>query len=201
MAIADLRNSTSPCVLYEPLDNFRATVRVTMLRRWGVNEDDEIDRSIVEHGWHAIAVEDHEPPFLYTIGLITQSNHPELIILGLDRRTAHSVVAAVVENIRAGTRVGVDMGAESRLTILDNLTVAFRPMHPTQHELFLGYALAHARRHATPLRAVQVLWPDKADRFPVDVDCDIDVRTLQPRLELPATLSELREFRRNFASD
>lgn len=166
-----------------------------------MSEDDEIDRSIVEHGWHAIAVDDHEPPFLYTIGLITQWNHPELIILGLDRRTAHSVIAAVVENIRRGTRVAIDMDADSRLTVLDNLTVAIRPVHASQHELFLGYALAHARRHATPLRAVQVLWPDKADRFPMDVDCQIDVRALQPRLELPVTPSQLREFRRDFASD
>jgi len=163
--------------------------------------DDDIDRSVAEHGWHAIAVEDHEPPFLYTIGLITRSNHPELIILGLDRRTAYSVIAAIVENIRARAQLGIDVGESSRLTILDNLTVVLRPVHPSQHELFLGYAMAHARRHTAALRALQVLWPDKADRFPVDVDCEIDVRTVQPRLEVPATPSELSDFRRKLARD
>jgi hypothetical protein len=68
-------------------------------------------------------------------------------------------------------------------------------MHPSQHELFLGFAMAHARRHDVPLRALQVLWPDNANRFPFDPDCDRDIRALQPPLELPATSSVLREFR------
>jgi uncharacterized protein DUF4262 len=153
-----------------------------------VSEDDDIDRSVFEHGWHAIAVEDHEPPFLYTIGLITQSNHPELIILGLERRTAYSVIADVVATIRAGAD-------------LDQLSFAFRPVHPSQHELYVGYAMSHARRHDTPLRVVQVLWPDKAGRFPTDGDCDLAVRTLQPPLQLAVTPSELRAFRREFSDD
>lgn len=166
-----------------------------------MNEDDEIDRSVAARGWHAISVRDHEPPFLYTIGLITQSNHPELIILGLNQRSASAVISALVDKVRAGTQLGVDAGAISRLTILDNLPVLLRPVHPSQHELFLGYAMGHARLHATALRALQVLWPDEADRFPMDVDFDSELRTLQPRLELPVTPSELREFRRKLAID
>src|SRR5689334_13370265 len=70
-----------------------------------VSEDDEIDRSVVQHGWHAIGVDDHEPPFLYTIGLISQFQHPELVILGLEGKTAHPLVARSVEMIRNGTRL------------------------------------------------------------------------------------------------
>jgi Domain of unknown function (DUF4262) len=158
-----------------------------------VGEDDEIDRSVVEHGWHAIAIDDREPPFLYTCGLITQFQQPELVILGLTRKMAYSVVASIVEVIRNGTR----LDAGSRVD-LDGLVIAIGPFHPSQHELYLGYAMAHARRHATRLRALQVFWPDNDGRFPFDLTCDAEVRALQPRLELPASRSELGAFRREF---
>jgi len=28
----------------------------------------DVEASIAKHGWHAISVDDHDPPFLYTIG-------------------------------------------------------------------------------------------------------------------------------------
>ncbi len=165
--------------------------------RGGVNEDDDIDRSVAKHGWHAIAVDDHEPPFLYTCGLITRSQHPELVIVGLEGEVAYRIVAAIVELIRNGTQ----LEAGSRVTVLDGLVTEIRPVHASQHELYLGYAMAHARRHHTTLRALQVFWPDKDGRFPSDVACDGEVRALQPRLEVPAAPSELRAFRRWLGSD
>jgi len=162
-----------------------------------VGEDDDIDRSIVKHGWHAIGVDDHDPPFLYTCGLISQFRHPELVILGLDGKTAHPVVASIVKVIRNGTRL--EVGA--RVELLGGLVIAIRAFHPSQHELYLGYAMAHARRHHSTLQALQVLWPDNNGRFPFDLTCDSEVRALQPRLELPASVSDLRAFRREFAGD
>ena len=145
-----------------------------------MGEDDDIDRSIAQHGWHAIAVDDCDPPFLYTIGLISKSQHPELLILGLDRRTSYSIVTALVELIREGAVI------DGRFEILDGLAVVTRPVHATQHASYLGYAMAHARRHDVPLRAIQVFWPDKDGRFPFDVECDAEVAAVQPRLSLPA---------------
>jgi hypothetical protein len=159
-----------------------------------VSEDDDIDRRVAKHGWTAISVDDHEPQFTYTCGLLTRSQHPELIVVGLAGKTAYRVLAAVIERIQRGER----FTAAAQLQILEGLAVAIRPVHVSQHELYFGYAMAHARRHDAPLHAAQVLWPDQAGYFPFDRECDSDVRAVQPRLDVAADPTELRSFRRRF---
>ena len=46
--------------------------------------EQEIAEVVREHGWFAASVGDHEPPFLYSIGLMQTCDHPELIVFGLD---------------------------------------------------------------------------------------------------------------------
>jgi hypothetical protein len=138
-----------------------------------MSEDDDIDRSVAAHGWHAIAVGDHVPPFLYTCGLLTRSNHPELVLFGVEKKTAYRVVAGCVRAIREG----LVLEAGSRFEVPGGLVMVIGAVHPSQHEVYLGYAMAHARRHRTTLQALQVFWPDEAGRLPP-----------QPRLELPRTV-------------
>jgi hypothetical protein len=160
-----------------------------------VSEDEEIAQSVRAHGWHAIAVTDHPPEFVYTCGLMTTFQHPEAIILGLRGRPAYSVLAAMVDDIRRGRTFESPGRYEG---VLVDFPIAIRRVHPSQHELYLGYAMGHCRYmgNAGGLVAVQVFWPDKASRFPFDVGCDQDVMNLQPRLDLAVTPSELRAHRR-----
>ena len=53
--------------------------------------EEEIAEVVREHGWYAASVSDHDPPFLYSIGLMQTSDHPELIVFGLepDNALAH----------------------------------------------------------------------------------------------------------------
>jgi hypothetical protein len=156
-----------------------------------VGEDLEIDESVTKHGWHAISVDDHDPLFLYTCGLLSRHSHPELIMLGLDSEAAHVVVADIIEHIQAGTR----LEPGSRLELSKHLTVQIGVVHRSQHQRFLGYAMGHARLHGLKLRALQVFWPDNNGFFPTDLACDGEVCACQPRLALPATPSERRAFR------
>jgi hypothetical protein len=162
-----------------------------------VRVDEEIAEVVREHGWYAASINDHEPPFLYSIGLMQTFNHPELIMFGLEAGNVHALFSQLIREIRAGHAYAesavctVDMGG-------DEHRVGFRPVHPTQHELYLGFAMGYCRHIGRwgELEAMQVFWPDAAGKFPFDVGCDLEVYQLQPRLDIGLTPQELRQWRR-----
>lgn len=142
---------------------------------------DRTRRDILEHGWSAIAVDDHDqgPPFVYTIGLMQSFQHPELILFGLPVGTAHSVLSVVVDDIRSGKgfRSGEHTG------VLTSGPVGIRPVDPSWHEVYLGYAMGYVREERLgEIQCVQVVWPDAACRLPGEPECDPDVVAAQPAL-------------------
>lgn len=161
--------------------------------------EEEIADVVREHGWYAASISDHEPPFLYTIGLMQTLNHPEFIMFGLDAGNAHALFSQLVRNIRAGQSYA-EPGVYTVNIGSDEHQVGFRPVDPTQHELYLGFAMGY-RRHIGrwgELSAMQVFWPDSSGKFPFDVGCELDVYQLQPRLDLGLTPQELRKWRRQW---
>src|SRR5262245_27264886 len=130
---------------------------------------------------------------------MTTFAHPEAIILGLSPQAAYSILEVMVEDIRGGRSFAAPGVYDG---VLAGLPVAVRAVDPSQHALYLGYAMGHCRYTGNPggLAAVQVFWPDKRGRFPFDSECDAEVAALQPRLDLPAPESEVRAFRRRFGA-
>ncbi len=124
--------------------------------------------------------------------------HPELIIFGLDPRQSHGVLAGIVREIRIGGSFKTP-GTHSGI-LLNDARIAIRQVHPTQHPLYLGYAMGFCRHigRVGQLQAVQVFWPDNGGKFPFDVGCDLDVYRHQPRLDIPLTPSEIKEFERQW---
>jgi hypothetical protein len=148
------------------------------------SEDENIARSIQKHGWHAISVMDRPPGFVYTCGLLTTFDHPELIVFGLKERAMYDILAAMVEDLRKQFRSFSKPGIYDG--VLDGgFTVATRPVLEEHHEAYLGYAMGHCRvmGKTGSMRAIQVFWPDSQRRFPFDVACDLRVVQLQPRLD------------------
>jgi hypothetical protein len=147
------------------------------------SEDAEIARSDHKHGWHVISVSDRPPTFTYTCGLMTTLAHPELIVFGLDRRSAYDLLAPMVEELRKGRSYSEPI-VHREVPGMDRPFVT-RPVHPSQHEIYLGYAMGHCRYRGKPgsLVALQVFWPDSYGAFPIDEGCDIRVRSSQPRLD------------------
>jgi hypothetical protein len=88
------------------------------------------------------------------------------------------------------------------LAHIEGCDVAIRPVHPTQHILRLGSAMAFYRRLARPeaLTVRQVFWPDKAGRFPFEIECDPRASQMQPRMELAVPPSELKAFLDEYGS-
>lgn len=152
-----------------------------------MSEDNDILQSVERTGWHTVGVEwsEDSPSFLYTIGLGTSWDHPEVIVFGLPNEVAYSIVATVVDRVREGMSCATP-GIHHDL--LGDLPVWVRPVHPSQVERYLGYAMGYYRLVGRPsdLRAVQLFWPDKVGRLPNDTQCEPEVAAAQPRLEIPA---------------
>ena len=146
--------------------------------------EDEIAEVVRGHGWFAARVSDHDPPFFYSIGLVQTCGHPELIVFGLDPSDAHVLLSAIVREIRAGrSHAQPDVYT---VAMAEDHRVGIRRAHPTQHQLYLGYAMGYSRYlgRIGELEAAQVFWPDSGARFLFDVGCDLGPYRCQPRLDI-----------------
>jgi hypothetical protein len=147
-------------------------------------KDKDIAAKVEAHGWTAVGVDDHDPPFVYTVGLMYAARHPELIIVGLAEQ-GYPLLAALIGLIGAGQSFASPGRYDD---VLAGVPLAVRPVHPSQHERYLGYAMAHCRHRGDTgkLSAVQILWPDDNGKFPFDADCHPAAAQFQPLLDRPA---------------
>jgi hypothetical protein len=154
-----------------------------------------IVRDVEQHGWSAISISDIDPPFIYTVGLMQTFDHPEAILFGLEPKVTHGILANLVSNIRTGKRY-VDSGTYDG--VLNGYSIGIRPVHESQHEQYLGYAMGFCLRSGhLDLKAVQVYWPDRHGVFPFEPNCDLGVYSRQPRLDVALTPSELEDLDRD----
>lgn len=161
--------------------------------------DEEIAEVVRKHGWFAASIRDHEPPFLYSIGLMRTYHHPEFIVFGRDPHDAHTLFSGLISNIHSGQSYSepgvytVNLGG-------DDHQVGLRRVHPTQHELYLGFAMGFVRNigRIGELEAMQAFWPDAVGKFPFDVGCDLAVYGLQPRLDIGLSPREVARFQRQW---
>src|SRR5262245_14353307 len=127
-----------------------------------MSPDDEFAEDVRNHGWSLANVYDNKPPFQYTIGLMETCRHPEFIIFGLESEHAHALFSALIRDIRAGNSYS-EPGIYTVNVGGDGHQVGFRPVHPTQHELYLGFAMGFLTNigRMGELKAMQAFWPDR----------------------------------------
>jgi hypothetical protein len=161
--------------------------------------DEEIADIVRQHGWYAANVNDAEPPFLYSIGLMQTCQHPEFIIFGLDAENAYALFSGLINDIRNGASYA-ENGVRTIKLGDDKHNVGFRRVHPTQHPLYLGFAMGFMTTigRIGELEVVQAFWPDAGGKFPFDAGCDLGVFALQPRLDIGLSPREVREFERRW---
>src|SRR5262249_53986273 len=116
--------------------NVGDSLRESPVKAAEVHVDEEIAEVVRQFGWYAASISDHEPPFLYTIGLMQSFNHPDLILFGLDADNTHALFSQLVDDIRAGKSYA-EASVKSVIIGGDEHRVGFRRVHPTQHELYL----------------------------------------------------------------
>lgn len=152
-----------------------------------------------KHGWFVAAINDAQPPFLYSIGLLKTYSHPDFIVFGLDSDNSYALLSGLISQVKAGRSFTkpsietVDIGG-------NEFQVGFRPVHKSQRPLYLGYGMGFMRHIGRwgELEAMQVFWPDRSGKFPFEAGCELSVYDLQPRLDIPLTKDEEEEFYREF---
>jgi hypothetical protein len=176
-----------------------ATLKRGRLVERSKDVDDEFAEDVRIHGWSVANINDHKPPFQYTIGLMQTCRHPEFIVFGLDSDNAHALFSGLVRDLRAG-RSYAQPGVYTINLGSDEHRVGFRRVHPTQHPLYLGFAMGFLTNigRIGELEAMQAFWPDSSGKFPFEAGCDLAVYELQPRLDLGLTPREVRRFERQW---
>jgi hypothetical protein len=145
---------------------------------------DERDRGIAakirRFGWNVTGVwGGSTPEWAYSIGIWHTLRAPEVCLFGLPAQTATGIV-----NVVGGlARDGEELREGRRDDVLNGYDVELRIVHPLWYQRFFGAGLDFYVR--PPLPMVQLLWPDRAGRFPWEPDADEWCRDSQPRLWLP----------------
>lgn len=116
---------------------------------------------IDEHGWAVVKVP--ELGLAYSIGLLERFGHPEVAILGLPVQTAHMIINIIGGLVRGGESFG-DGDETASGVLLEGYACAFRAVHPSRFEDYLGQLLDHYPPGDIPV--LQCCWPDATGAFP-----------------------------------
>jgi hypothetical protein len=143
---------------------------------------DERDQNIAEKirrfGWNVNGVSGGATAdWAYSIGVWHSLRGPEVCVFGLPVRTAMDIVNVVGELIRDGERL---LDGQRRDDVLNGYDVVVRMAQPRWYRRFFGAGIDFYQRPPMPM--AQVVWPDRAGRFPWDDDAEDWCRQSQPRL-------------------
>ncbi|MDO8185816.1 DUF4262 domain-containing protein [Conexibacter sp. JD483] len=124
---------------------------------------------LVEHGFYIQVVGGREGPqalpgFAYTVGLVENATHPELVLVGIPAESAGPLLSNLCAKILAGSH-RLQAG-ETRSDLLQG-DYAVAVTNCPQHLLALV-----SKDPDHPTDAVQLLLPDPAGRLPSDPDVD-----------------------------
>lgn len=144
---------------------------------------DDSDRKVIhdvnDHGWHVVNIlpENQTPGWAFTIGLEQSLKHPEIVVFGLDSKLAHPLLNDLGDAIRKGQ---VYEPGREYAGLLEGVQLTFRPVLPVWYRPFLGTALWF--NDGPSFSTLQLLWPDKGNRFPWQDGFDPDWSWAQPML-------------------
>ncbi|URM91542.1 DUF4262 domain-containing protein [Streptomyces sp. MRC013] len=144
--------------------------------------DSRIAGNVTEFGWHVVGVAGGDSPGDWgcSIGLWHTLRSPEVSVFGLPSPTAMRVVNSAAAGVRDGVPLEPD---QRRGDVLHGYEVTVRPVRPSWYLVFFGAGVDFYQ--APPLPITQLLWPDRAGRFPWDEEADECCRTSQPLFWIP----------------
>jgi hypothetical protein len=127
----------------------------------------QVDDAVKEHGWYVTHVTADEQ-FSYTVGLVKNYHHPELLLIGLDDETAFEVLDHLHQNVAHGEVFGI--GESFTMPALATVvTFHTANSHDSKHPL--GVAQRYYRSEHIPVLDCRV-WKMGADDWEAYSDCD-----------------------------
>ena len=130
-----------------------------------------ISDNIREYGWHCLHVfptEQGQDKFSYSIGFGESYDAPEVLIFGLERDKAHSLLNECAQLLKGGHTILP--GVEDANVLAGDHKVVFKPVRPDRFGEYLGTALRYYQ--GKPFSAVVMFLPDRQHRFPWQPDYD-----------------------------
>jgi hypothetical protein len=125
---------------------------------------------VARFGWHVVAVSDSREgsiDYCFSVGLFETYDHPEIVVFGLPMNVAHRVIATCVELIEQGSPL---QAGEVREDLLNRFSAAIVSVDHANYSEYLGSAIGFY--DGTDFPALQIVWPDKENRFPWDPESD-----------------------------
>jgi hypothetical protein len=149
------------------------------------NEGDERTfRHIREHGCSVVSIppgEAKEPPFVFSVGLFANYDHPELILFGMAPRTAQLIINDVRDRVAVGQKFAD--GDISDDLLENGYRIAFWQVPLSAYPEYLGTAIWFYGKFG-PFPCLQIIWEDRNRKFPWEAECAPDVKADQPLLKL-----------------
>lgn len=153
-----------------------------MSKKQPYNEATEsmIKADIEKNGCHIVLVEadDYNPAFAYTVGLFPTYNHPEVICFGLAPEVLKSLVRDAHKLVKEGKKL---VPGYLFPEFLKDTNTQFLRVKPAFYPDYFGWAQRFYNSRNFP--ALQLVWPDKQQKFPWEKDFNPDLKFNQPLLD------------------
>jgi hypothetical protein len=143
-------------------------------------DDDKLIADIEEFGWSVLLIEatDYLPSFAYTVGLWKNYNHPEIISFGLSTQTLHAILNIAGEIVKSGQRL---IAQRNYSDFFETGSAQFVGVDQRNIQDYFGYAIWFNDQEEFP--AAQLVWTDRKDKFPWDIDYEKEFEIKQPLLD------------------
>lgn len=140
-----------------------------------------ISENIEKFGCHIVLIEadNYLPAFAYTIGLHQKYNHPEIICFGLSTETLGSLLNFAKDLVRRGYILESGLSYKE---FIKGYNVQFLEVDKAFYPDYLGYA-DWFYDYETDFSVLQLIWPDKRNKYPWDEDFTSEWSRLQPLLD------------------
>jgi hypothetical protein len=140
----------------------------------------KLSADIQKFGWTVILVEASEymPSFAYTVGLWENHQHPEIISFGLKTETLHTILNEAGEIVKAGKKLRVGKNYND---FFENSATQFIEVDRRNVSDYFGEAIQYCK--TTDFPALQLVWTDRNNKFPWDIDFEEEFEYRQPLLD------------------
>ena len=141
--------------------------------------DERVSRDVAQSGWHVIGVigDEKSPPFGYSVGLFETFKHPEILILGVEPKTAMGLVNDLGRAIECGS---VFAHGAKTTDLIEGYACVFVKVPAKKYPAYVARATAFYGDAAFPL--LQCVWPDRDGHLPWDSGYEKALASEQPVL-------------------
>lgn len=143
--------------------------------------DDEKESADIERfGWIVVLLEatDYLPSFAYTVGLLKNYNHPEIIAFGLTTKSLHLLLNDAGEIVKSGGTIEVERKYDD---FFENSDTQFIKVDDRNILDYFGQAISFYSSTSFP--AIQLVWTDRNNRFPWEQGYEEEFEHRQPLLD------------------